>query len=61
MSINVYGTHERGLVIIDITMVCDISIKKKYLCCVFFFSKTMDGLTNRINEETYVTEGNPTF
>ena len=35
-SINIYGTFERGLVIIDVTMACDIS----NLVC-FFSTKTM--------------------
>ena len=35
MSVNFYGTYERGLVTIDITMTCDLSFQ-----CVFFPTKT---------------------
>ena len=36
LSINFYRTYKRGVVDIDITMACDISIQ-----CVFFSTKTM--------------------
>ena len=35
--VNIYETYERGLVIIDITMACDLSFK-----CIFFPAKTME-------------------